>query len=155
LALTLALAVAPPFGLAACGPAADPLAPPDIRYGEDVCAECGMIISEPRYAAGLVAEVGGRTEARAFDDIGDLFDHAARHPELSILRWYVHDHDSLAWLDAREATFVRSDTIASPMGHGLAAFADGAAARRLADATGGELLTFDALARAHGAGHTP
>jgi copper chaperone NosL len=135
----------------ACGPAGDALAPPEIRYGEDVCAECGMIISEPRFAAGLVAEVDGQTQTAAFDDIGDMLMFAAGHPSWVIRRWYVHDYHSGDWLPAESATFVQSTDIRTPMGHGLAAFADPAQAEELAKTTGGTTVSFDELVRQHGA----
>lgn len=134
----------------ACGPARDPLAPPDIRYGEDLCAECGMIISEPRFAAGLVAEVAGQTEALAFDDIGDMLMYSAAHPALTIRRRYVHDYTSGDWLAAETATYVQSEALLTPMGHGLAAFADRAQAEELAGASGGKVVSFDELVRQHG-----
>ena len=36
--------------LAGCGGAEEVVAPPEIRYGEDVCTMCNMLISEPRFA---------------------------------------------------------------------------------------------------------
>ena len=37
--------------LAACGGGTDTTQPPEILYGQDVCDECDMIISEEKYAA--------------------------------------------------------------------------------------------------------
>lgn len=131
--------------LAACQGGGDPLAPPDIAYGEDVCDQCGMIISDERFAAAAIVETAaGQTEARRFDDIGDML--AYRHnPEVEVLRWWVHDHDSLEWIDARNATFVQSEAIGSPMGFGLAAFADAAVAEAKRTEWGGETFDFEAL----------
>ena len=44
--------------LAACGSGTDLEEPPDIRYGEDVCQRCAMIINEARYAATYVTPDG-------------------------------------------------------------------------------------------------
>jgi nitrous oxide reductase accessory protein NosL len=134
-----------PLGLAACGPAPDPMAPPEIVYGEDVCDACGMIISEERFAAAAIVSGADGPTARKFDDIGDMLDYHARNPEVEILRWYVHDHDSLKWLDAMTASFVRSQQLGTPMGSGIAAFADAAAAEAKAQELGTEVLGFDAL----------
>ena len=133
------------LALAAGCTARDPLAPPEIRYGEDVCAECGMIISEPRFAAGLVLGPAGG-EALAFDDIGDMLAWARAHPEAEVSRWWVHDYASEAWLDARAASFVRAKALRTPMDHGLAAFAEPGAAAAMAAELGGEVLGFAALA---------
>ncbi len=131
--------------LAACGPAPDPLAPPEIVYGEDVCDACGMIISEERFAAATIIQGDDGPAPRRFDDIGDMIEHHQRNPDLEILRWYAHDYDSLEWLDATTATYVRSARLSTPMGHGLAAFRDPARAEAFAGEMAGEVLSFDAL----------
>ena len=136
---------------AGCGPAPDPLAPPEIRYGEDVCVECNMIISEPRFAAGLVVGAAEGSQGLAFDDIGDMLAYTRKHSDQEVLRRYVHDYETEAWLPAEGATFVRSDEILTPMGHGLAAFADSARAAAVAAENGGQVLTYAELARAEGA----
>ncbi|MCB0217780.1 MAG: nitrous oxide reductase accessory protein NosL [Chloroflexi bacterium] len=149
--LLLGLLLAP----AACGPAPDPLAAPEIHYGEDACDACQMIISEPRFAAASIVDAGAGPEPRRFDDIGDLVDYHGQRPELKVLAWHVHDYDSEAWIDARTARFVRAKGIRSPMGHGLAAFADAARAEAFAAEMDGELLGFDDLLPAAGAAATP
>lgn len=45
---------------------------------------------------------------------------------------WVHDYNSEEWIDAEAAFFVESNAIKSPMGHGLAAFADKSAAEQFA-----------------------
>lgn len=137
-------------GLAGCGPEPDPLAPPEIVYGEDICDQCGMIISDERYAAAAIVVDGGDPASRAFDDIGELFAYAAAHPDIRIQRWYVHDLETLQWLDAQQATFARWPGLITPMGHGLAAFADPARAQAMAAEHGGQTLSFDALRLAAG-----
>lgn len=129
------------------GPEADPLAPPEIRYGEDVCDQCGMAIDDPRFAAATVVDDGGALSPRRFDDIGDMVLYHADRPDLTVARWYVHDFATGEWLDAATATFVRApaSAIPSPMGFGVIAFADAAAARAEAEARGGELLDLAAL----------
>jgi copper chaperone NosL len=120
--------------------------PPDIRYGEDLCAECNMIISDPRFAAAYAHEISaGRYAQLAFDDIGDMLIHAAKHPEQKVVGWYVHDYRSEEWLDATSAHFVTGDAIVTPMGHGLSAFATPEDAQALAAQSGGEVLTWEML----------
>ncbi|MEZ4676418.1 MAG: hypothetical protein R2932_19510 [Caldilineaceae bacterium] len=73
--------------LVACGGATvTPDMPPEILYGEDVCDQCNMIISDERFAAGLVVELEpGEFEHRIFDDIGDLLAYEKAHGENSPL----------------------------------------------------------------------
>lgn len=122
--------------IAACSaPAISPQTPPEIVYGEDVCDHCGMIINEERFAAGAVIETSaGRFEHRAFDDIGDMFAYAqaldakagdaqADGAMPRIVTYFVHDYQSLEWLDAHEAHFIVTEASRTPMGSGLVAFA--------------------------------
>ena len=64
---------------AACSTAADADGPPEISYGRDICIECNMIISEPRFAASYRLEGG---ETKSFDGIGELIKHGQRTGEL-------------------------------------------------------------------------
>ena len=112
-------------GLAACGVHAD--GPPAIQVDRTPCSHCGMLISEPLYAAALQAPGSG---ARVFDDLGCLR-NAARAERGSIHVW-VHDAADGTWLDGANAVFVSSSAIHSPMGGGLLAYRERASAERAA-----------------------
>ena len=121
-------------------------APPEIRYGEDSCTECNMIISDPRYAAGYAYEISaGRYASLAFDDIGDLLAHLEKHHDHKVIAWYVHDYTSEEWIDATTAYYVLSDEIHSPMGHGIAAHATRDGAEALAQSKAGLVLDWQGL----------
>ncbi len=129
-----------------CAAGSTTIAPPAIRYGEDLCAECTMIINDPRFAAGYAYAVSaGRYESLAFDDIGDLLVHMAKHPERQVVAWYVHDYTSEEWLDATTAYYVIGEAIRTPMGHGMAAHATEAAAAAMAAEHAGVVLDWEAL----------
>jgi copper chaperone NosL len=141
------------MALAACAPGEAMVMPPEIRYGEDVCVECNMIISDPRFAAAYVHEVSpGRYESIPFDDIGDLLIHADKHPEHTVVRWYVHDYASEEWLDATGAHFVFSNQLQTPMAQGTAAHAALESAHAMAAELDGEVLDWDGLLARHQAG---
>jgi copper chaperone NosL len=130
--------------------------PPDIRYGEDVCDECGMLIAEEGFAAAYRTADG---TARRFDDIGNMLAYDARRRE-EVLVYWVHDYHTRAWLRAPNAFFVSSPDLITPMGHGLTAFGTQAGAEEFAARSGGEILSFDALrqryaesSRSSGGGH--
>lgn len=132
--------------LAACSGEPTTPEPAKIRFGETICAECGMIISQPKYASSFAyAESKGRFKSLAFDDIGDMIGHMRKHPELIPVGVWVHDYESEDWIEAETAYFVESSSIRSPMGHGIAAFADKAAAERLAAETEGKVLDWNHL----------
>jgi len=121
--------------------------PPDIAYGRDLCDACGMIISDAKFAAATVLADG---ETRKFDDIGDMFGYHGDHPEHQVRAWFVHDHDTEKWLRGEKAFYVVGPNIQSPMGHGIVAFAEKAAAETFAAGLGVNALTFDeARAAAH------
>ncbi len=113
----LALLAAAPL-VSACKPQTE--GPEDIRWGRETCEICGMIISEPHYAA----EVRGGPEKKLvkFDDIGD----AVHWLELQDWRaqpgtefWVMNSENGTEWLDARQAAY-RTGVI-SPMDYGFAA----------------------------------
>lgn len=139
--------------IAGCAQGTAEISAPEIRLGEDVCAECMMIISDPRFAAAHAFEVSpGRYENVLFDDIGDMLGHAAKHPEQRIVARWVHDYDSKEWLDATAAFYVFSPALPTPMASGVAAFATKEAAQALADQLQGTVLDWNALQEQHAAG---
>lgn len=128
--------------VAACGADAAGLDPPDIDWGRDLCTSCGMIISDPRYAAAYA--VAG--DDRLFDDIGDMIDFGLGRGELhSRTPAWVHDHDSGEWLEAASAHYVVTPAILTPMGRGIAAFSTADRARAFAGEFGGETMTWEDL----------
>jgi copper chaperone NosL len=127
---------------AGCGQA-DISRPPAIRFGEEACAHCRMIISDERFAAARVDPDG---ETLKFDDIGCLVEYEADDLPPAAAYW-VHDFKGPEWLPARAAIFVHSANVASPMGHGLAAVPTPEAARELAADPASRTLRFDELAR--------
>lgn len=132
--------------VSACTQGATTPTPPEIRYGEDLCAECNMIISDPRYAAGYAYEISpGRYESLAFDDIGDLLAYHAKHPEQRVVAWYVHDYTTETWLDATTAYYMISDQSHSPMGHGITAHATRAAAKQIGEERAALVLDWNDL----------
>lgn len=137
--------------LAACDQGQTTLEPPAIHYGEDVCTECGMIISDPRFASSYLYEINaGHYESLMFDDVGDMMVHAAQHPEHQVRAWYVHDFNSEEWIDATQAHYVIAEEIHTPMGHGIAAFAIKSAAESLAAQTQGKVFDWAALLQHYG-----
>ncbi len=133
------------FLLSACGGARiDPTVPPDIVFGEDVCARCGMIISDDRFAASLVVEKGTNDyEQLIFDDAGEMFAYAREdNGQSKIVSWFVHDYHSLEWMDGGSAWYVWADSLQTPMAFGVAAFAQELEATALAQEWGGEVFTF-------------
>ena len=147
--LLIVTALAALAALSGCAQGSSTPTAPEIRYGEDVCVDCNMIISDPRFASAYAYEIEpGRYESLAFDDIGDMLNHARAHPENTVVSWWVHDYYTEEWIDATTAIYVASENIQSPMGHGVAALAQQSDADKLVAEVGGDVLDWD-KARVH------
>lgn len=138
---TLWLALAVVVALVACQPAEEASGPPDIRYGEDVCDRCNMLIDEPRFATAYATEAA---EVRRFDDVGCLFLHAQEERE-TVASYWVHDFNSEEWVAGEEATYVVNPELVTPMGWGIAAFASASDAEAYQAGEGGTVLSFSEL----------
>lgn len=135
------------LSLAACGGGQAKIEPPAIYYGEDVCDQCNMIISDERFAAAMIVEVEpGRTDSRVFDDIGGMLLYQNAHLELKVLARYVHDYETKEWLAAEDAYFVHSEQVHSPMNHGVIAAKTQEQAERLAAEFDGRVMAYAGLA---------
>lgn len=95
-------------------------AEPTIAYGKEACTHCGMIIDDRRFAAAWIEPKGREVH---FDDIGCLVEYREHATPPDGSRYFVHDFDHDAWLDAESATYAMSSDFHSPMAYGIAAFA--------------------------------
>ncbi|WP_376789112.1 nitrous oxide reductase accessory protein NosL [Thermoflexus sp.] len=128
--------------VAACARASGPR-PPDIAYGKDACAQCGMLINDPRFAAAYVTRDG---QARLFDDIGCMIAYHRDHPE-EVAAFYVRDFEGGGWIEADHALLVHAPDVPTPMGYGLLAFAVRDRAEAFARAHGGRILDWESARR--------
>jgi copper chaperone NosL len=112
--------------------------PPSISFGRDVCARCGMLISDDRYAAAFTS----KNPAVLFDDVGELVATAQEHG-VEGLRVWVHDASSREWTDGTTAFYVARPDRATPMGTGLVAFGTEAAATSAASELGVAPMNWD------------
>lgn len=138
------------LALAACGdePTLDP---PEVRWGQDVCSECGMILSDDRYAAAVVAIQDGERREYLYDDLGEMLTHP---PEAKgTVKQWARDNQTRQWIDASTAHYVRSRRLHTPMGYGVVAFTNLRDAEALRDETLGELLTLNDLSDTDTPGH--
>lgn len=123
----------PALLLAGCAPRSGP---PPIPVG-DRCASCGMTIRDLHFAC--EREVGGKY--RAYDAIECLVKDARKEPGGAV---YLPDYDA-GTLAAADSMWVVKGTFPTPMGGGLAAFRDRAAADAIAGQTGGRVGRFAEL----------
>lgn len=110
--------------------------PPRLRYGEERCAYCGMVIDDGRFAAAW-RDRNGREEH--FDDIGCMVNAGRQRDPGDPTERFVHDFHDESWLSATDATYVRSSTVKTPMAYGIVAFSSADAAARFAERPGATL----------------
>ncbi|HEX6164949.1 MAG TPA: nitrous oxide reductase accessory protein NosL [Vicinamibacterales bacterium] len=109
---------------------------PEIVVDQTACSHCGMLVSEPAYAAAYHAPGG---DPRVFDDIGCMLD-ALRQETSSPLTVWLQDAAGGGWIDAHQAVFVTAPNLRTPMNGGVLAYRDVAAADKTAAANGGRVL---------------
>jgi copper chaperone NosL len=107
--------------------------PMDIPEGSK-CHVCGMKVDP---ASPFSAQIVRDGEMLTFCDIGDMLHYYNKQKEKPV-ELYVRDSGSGEWTDALKATYVKSKEFETPMGWGIAAFADSEEAAR-----SGEPMTFE------------
>lgn len=109
----------------------------------DVCAGCGMMISDLRY----VGEIFTPDHVWKFDDLGEMFVFPSQKKlgAKDLEHLYVHDFRSKAWMKAKSATYVVARSNRTPMGSGIAAFKEADAARQYAQSVKGTVHSYQQL----------
>ena len=129
------------IGLTATGCGSKDEGLPRIRYGEETCDRCRMIISEKRFAAAYRTEFG---ELRKFDDLGCAALHQKEQEE-TITQFWGYDYEETDWLEIRQAFLVHSSELLTPMGYGIAVLPTTEKATALAKKVDGRIVQFDQL----------
>lgn len=113
--------------------------PAEVHYDSDECAHCKMMITDPQFASQIVTAKG---KAYKFDAIECMAVYYRMHEdELEDAKLYVSNYDEPGnWLNAREAQFVKSEVVNSPMGESLLAFPSQKAAEEHVSERPGKLL---------------
>ncbi|HEY4651690.1 MAG TPA: nitrous oxide reductase accessory protein NosL [Pontibacter sp.] len=124
------------------------VAPKEIPYGQANCAHCNMTVADNRYGAELVNDKG---KPYFFDSAECLLAYVNEQPEQGEKAAFllVTDFTNPGELtDARNAAFLQTKALPSPMGMYLTAVADKAAATKMQQEHGGRLLTWNEAAQA-------
>lgn len=125
--------------MSACG-SSEATGPPEINYGRDICTGCGMTVDDPRFAAAYRPAEG--TE-KVFDDVGGMVIYGRDHGELETSKIWVHDYETEEWVAADAAFFVPTQSVPTPMGHGILAFASQERAEAFAADLGGTIISWE------------
>lgn len=117
--------------------------PEPIVWGRDTCAHCRMHLSQPGFAAEMRDRNG---VLHKYDDVGCLVTAIAKaHAEVP--EAWVEDHAGGGFVPLLTAHLVRAPEVATPMGHGVVAFRDAAAAAAFAESHAGRVVTVEEMLR--------
>jgi copper chaperone NosL len=94
--------------------------PEPIQFGKDACHHCKMTIMDPKFGAELVTDKG---KIYKFDDVNCMVYHMVQEEREQFAHVMIVDFAKTHELiDAREAWFLHSESIRSPMASYIAAF---------------------------------
>ncbi|MEJ8755632.1 nitrous oxide reductase accessory protein NosL [Pontibacter sp. H259] len=119
-----------------------------IPYGAANCAHCNMTVADNRYGAELVNDKG---KVFYFDSGECLMAYINEQPEQAQKAAFILVSDFVKpgqLTDARNAQFLQSKELPSPMGMYMTAVADKGAATKMQQEYGGRLLTWDEAVKA-------
>lgn len=96
--------------------------PAETDFKSDICAECKMLVTSKSYAAQIV----GSSAPLFFDDIGCLvqYERQGKIAVDEVHGRFVRSVAGDAWLPVKDAFWVLTRDVRTPMGYGLHAFAD-------------------------------
>lgn len=117
--------------------------PQKINYGEDACHFCSMTIVDRQHAAEIVTTKG---RAYKFDATECMINHIATIDTNTIGLYLVANYNNPGdLLNAKEATFIISENIPSPMGAFLSAVPTKEEAANLQKSKDGQLFNWNKL----------
>lgn len=113
-----------------------------IDYNTTQCTFCNMVIKDQLHASKAALESG---KALYFDAIECLLNYNNSNPTAKIQSFYVINYANGKFIDATQATYLKSKAIKSPMGANLSAFATKSTAEKTAKEKAGKLFTWSQL----------
>jgi len=117
--------------------------PPAIHLGNSVCDQCNMIISDERFATATIISGPRGPEPRLFDDFNCQINYETEHAEQTVLGRWSHEHDDSQWLATKDAYFLISPRLRTPMASQAAAYISKEAAEQAKEEHGGEIMAFE------------
>jgi len=119
------------------------VSPQAIDYGNDGCHFCKMTIVDKLHAAEVVTKKG---KVYKFDATECMINFMKEFDVAEIALYLSNDYSEPETLiDAKQATFLISENVPSPMGAFLSAFKDKSAAVKKQSEKGGTLYTWEEL----------
>lgn len=105
------------------------------------CIQCNMVVTDDLHKA--TAKIDNKTIQ--FDAIECLINYLKTHDETKFKSLKVSDYSTGNLVDAKNATYLKSKAIPSPMGAYLSAFKDKNEAKKVQSEKAGELYSWEAI----------
>ena len=99
--------------------------PGQVRWDRETCTRCNMAVGDRAFAAQVrAAPAGEKSQLYKFDDIGCavIWLTQQKWKDDATTEIWVTDHRNGAWIEARQAFYIKGKL--SPMNYGLGAQAD-------------------------------
>ncbi|MCL4513368.1 MAG: nitrous oxide reductase accessory protein NosL [Candidatus Eremiobacteraeota bacterium] len=116
--------------------------PKKIHYDQDVCAYCGMMISDKRYGSELITKKG---KVYKFDSITCMIAFANSNGFHSdrVASYWVVDFDEKGFVNASQAVYLYNPKIHPPMGLPISAFKNEQELDSIKNKYGGRILSWE------------
>jgi copper chaperone NosL len=96
--------------------------PEPVKLNQDTCAYCKMTLTDPHFAAQLVTDKGRHY---FFDDMDCMKNFIESNTGVGYDQFYISDYSVPSrFIDIKSAMLFHSDSLRSPMGGNIAAFAN-------------------------------
>lgn len=130
------------FVLSACSPKEEP-----IDYGQSQCDFCKMTIVDRIHGGELVTKKG---KVHVYDAVECMLNDLNDRPQTEVAMFLVNHYETPTELiDAKQATYLVSENLPSPMGGFLTAFSSETEAEKAQDEYGGKLYDWDGINQAY------
>lgn len=117
--------------------------PVPIRFNEDECAYCQMIISDQRYGTELITTKGKIYKYDSIECLAAYIIEEKKGAKNLQSIWTIDFKYPEKFIDATKAWYLQSDLLKSPMGLNLSSFTDKNAAENVKNVYPGELIRWD------------
>lgn len=116
--------------------------PVPISYGSEGCQFCKMTIMDQKYGAEIITSKG---KIFKFDAVECMINFTKQNIELTkgSTLYVINYNDPHDWLIAKNAVFLRSQKLPSPMGQFITTFNSTESAKKVQLEMGGEIQNFD------------
>ncbi|MBM4170925.1 MAG: hypothetical protein FJ214_03535 [Ignavibacteria bacterium] len=115
--------------------------PEPIAYGEDICENCKMTITENKFGSELITN---KAKILKFDSIECLADYSSKQDaEIIHSMWVTNLTEPSKLIEVDEAIFLHSDNLKSPMGLNLCAVREKSSLEKIIADYGGEEMSWN------------